>query len=221
MIRRDRVEQAKEQHRDARSFPWLEDVRRDVPYAIRGLVRTPGFTAAAVLTLGLGIGATTTILGVVDAVLLRPLPYPESDRLVHINEVAPPPEPGKPAPPRNITYAQFVEWRAQTTMAPVAAVRWDPQVMAPTPRGTARLSGGLVSPEWFELLGRPATLGRTLLPSDVAEGRNVVSPQRPRLAAILRVRPERARDVDDAPLANLDVDERRADGDRRRDAGRV
>ena len=144
-----------------------------MPYAIRGLVRTPGFTAAAVLTLGLGIGATTTILGVVDAVLLRPLPYPESDRLVHINEVAPPPEPGKPAPPRNITYAQFVEWRAQTTMAPVAAVRWDPQVMAPTPRGTARLSGGLVSPEWFELLGRPAMLGRTLLPSDVAEGRNV------------------------------------------------
>lgn len=168
------VDQTKERHRDERSFPWLEDLRRDVPYAIRGLRRTPGFTVAAVLTLGLGIGATTAILSVVHTVLVRPLPYPESDRLVRITEVAPPPEPGRPSPPRNITYAEFVEWRDRTTtMAPVAATRWDPQVMAPTPSGSARLSGGLVTPEWFELLGAPAMIGRTLIPADAAEGRDV------------------------------------------------
>lgn len=168
------VDQTKERHRDARSLPWLEDLRRDVPYAIRGLRRTPGFTAAAILTLALGIGATVAIVSVANAVILRPLPYPESDRLVHLTDAAPPPVPGKPAPPRSITYAQFVEWREQTTMGPVAAVRWDPQVMVPTPRGAARLSGGLVTAEWFDLLGTPAMLGRALLPSDAAEGRNVV-----------------------------------------------
>jgi putative ABC transport system permease protein len=168
------LDRARELHRDARSFPWLEDLRRDVPYAIRGLRRTPGFTAAAILTLGLGIGATVAIVSVAHAVILRPLPFPESDRLVHLTESAPPPVPGQPSPPRNITYAQFEEWRARTTMGPVAALRWDPQVMAPTPRGTARLSGGLVTPDWFDLLGTPAMLGRTLRPSDAAEGRNVV-----------------------------------------------
>jgi len=169
------VEQTKERQRDARSFPWLEDLRRDIPYAIRGLRRTPGFTLAAILTLGLGIGATTAILSVVNTVLLRPLPYPASDRLVQITQVVPPPEPGKPPPPRVITYAQFAEWRSRTaTMEMVAATRWDPQVMAPTPRGMARLSGGLVTPEWFAMLGTPAMLGRTLVPADVDEGRSVV-----------------------------------------------
>lgn len=168
------IDQTKERHRDERSFPWLEDVRRDVPYAIRGLRRTPGFTVAAVLTLALGIGATTAILSVVNSVFLRPLPYPDSDRIVQVSTVEAPPESGRPAPPRNITYAEFVEWRERTTtLSPVAATSWDPQVMAPTPRGTARFSGGLVTPEWFELLGTTAMIGRTLIPADVAEDRQV------------------------------------------------
>src|SRR5436190_22586760 len=61
---------------------WLDDVRRDVSYAARGLARNPGFAIAAVVTLALGIGATTAVFSVVNAVLLRPLPYTDSDRLV-------------------------------------------------------------------------------------------------------------------------------------------
>ena len=144
-------------------------------------VRSPGLETHARIHArrhphpGLGIGATTAILSVVNTVLLRSLPYPESDRLVQITEVAPPPEPGKPPPPRVITYAQFAEWRSRTTtMEIVAATRWDPQVMAPTPRGMARLSGGLVTPEWFAMLGTPAMLGRTLVPADLDGGRSVV-----------------------------------------------
>jgi putative ABC transport system permease protein len=169
------IEQTKERHRDERSFPWLEDLRRDVPYAIRGLRRNPGFAFAAVLTLALGIGITTAMFGVVNAVLLRPLPYPGADRLVRVRPIGPPSAPGRPSAPPNITYSEFVEWRDRSTsLSPIAALLWDPQVMIPTPAGTARLSGGLVSPEWFELLGVHAMLGRRLLPSDVVDRPDVV-----------------------------------------------
>jgi predicted permease len=78
------VDQVKERHRDTRSFVWLEDARRDVQYAVRTLARAPGFTTAAVLTLALGIGAVTVIYSVLHNVLLDPLPYRDSDRLVNL-----------------------------------------------------------------------------------------------------------------------------------------
>ena len=79
------VEQTKEHHRDARSFRWIDDLQRDVRYAIRSLNRSRAFTMAAMLTLAIGIGATATIVSVVDTVLLQPLPLPDSDRLITIN----------------------------------------------------------------------------------------------------------------------------------------
>src|SRR5437016_13758879 len=71
------VEQTKELHRDARSFRWIDDARRDLQYAVRTLRRAPGFTAVAVLTLALGIGANTAIFALFDAVLLQTLPVRE------------------------------------------------------------------------------------------------------------------------------------------------
>ena len=76
------VEQVKEEVRHARVGRWIEDAAQDVRFGARLLARTPGFTLAAVVALALGIGAATVIYGAVDAVLLRPLPYPEPDRLV-------------------------------------------------------------------------------------------------------------------------------------------
>ena len=83
------VAHAADLHRDARSFTWLDDLQRDVRHAMRMLIRTPGFTAVALLTLALGIGATTAVFSVIQGVLLRPLPYPEPDRLVRV--FGPPP----------------------------------------------------------------------------------------------------------------------------------
>jgi len=61
---------------------WADDLRRDVAYAVRSFARTPGFSIVVILTLALGIGATTAIFSVVRAVILRPLPYAQPDRLV-------------------------------------------------------------------------------------------------------------------------------------------
>jgi predicted permease len=78
------VEQVRERHREARGLPWLDDVVRDVRLAARTLLKERGFTVTAVVTLTIGIGANAAIMSVVDAVLLRPLPYPDAQQIVTV-----------------------------------------------------------------------------------------------------------------------------------------
>lgn len=82
-------EQVKESCRDARGTRWLDDLWQDSRYALRALRNKPGFAAVAILTLALGTGATTVMFTVIDSVLLKPLPYPEADRLVAIHTHTP------------------------------------------------------------------------------------------------------------------------------------
>ncbi|MBV8069934.1 MAG: ABC transporter permease, partial [Acidobacteriaceae bacterium] len=105
----DGLEQRKEECRDARRTQWIENAVQDLQFAIRMLAKTPGFTAAAVLTLALGIGANTAIFSVVNAVLLRPLPYPDPDRIVQLMISSPEWAPGRNAD--TINDEEFLIWR--------------------------------------------------------------------------------------------------------------
>lgn len=153
-----------------------ESIWRDFRYGLRSLARNGSFTLAAVTTLALGIGVTTAVFSIVNTVLLQPLPYHDSDRLVRIVERAAPRTAGGPLPRRtSMSWSEIVEWRARsTTLSALAYTISPPITLMPTPEGSARLSGALVSPNLFSILGAHAQLGRTLDSRDEAPGSNTV-----------------------------------------------
>jgi predicted permease len=96
--------------RRVRSFPWIESLAQDARYALRGFARSPVFTATAVLTIALGIGASTAVFSLVDRILFRPLPYPLAGQLVSMGIVAP------SVDKNEFVFADaYVRWRAQQT----------------------------------------------------------------------------------------------------------
>lgn len=152
----------------------MEGLGRDARYALRALRRSPGFTVVALLTLALGIGATTAIYNVVDTILLQPLPFADSDRLVRVIENVPAYAPGRPLFQRGLTYQEFLEWRARTrTLSDTGGVS-PSQGLVRTTEGTVRLWGGMTSADVFRLFGARAMLGRTLVPADAANPSVVV-----------------------------------------------
>ena len=140
---------------------------QDLRYAFRALRASPGFTAVAVVTLALGIGAATSIYSVVDTILLQPLPFSNSERLVRVVENVPSIFPGRPPIQRGPSYLEFLEWRKRTaTLTDVAAIAQLGQRVVRTADGTARLWGAMTSGNVFTALGVHAQLGRMLGPDD-------------------------------------------------------
>jgi predicted permease len=147
---------AKDLHRDARSFVWAEDLRRDLRHAIRALRRAPGFTLVAVFTLGLGIGVNTTFFTIVNAICLRGLPIDEPDRVMYVS--------GRDPQDRtlNLSYAEFDELRARTTVFErVAAYTITSPTVSDNRQPPSRVLGAYLSAGSFELLGDRPMLGRT------------------------------------------------------------
>ena len=151
------VEQVKESYRERRSLPVVETTLQDLRYGARWLVKHPSFTVVAVLTLALGIGATITIFSVVNAVLLRPLPYPDADRLVYLWSIAP----AQNIRERASAYANVADWREQNQSFEAIAA-FDPTVVTLTGEAEPeQVMSVRASANLFPLLGVAPLLGRT------------------------------------------------------------
>ncbi|MFN7994296.1 MAG: ABC transporter permease [Bryobacteraceae bacterium] len=138
----------------------METLWNDLGYGTRMLLKSPGFTFVAVLTLALGIGANTALFSVVNAVLLTPLPYPEPDRLLKIYQKTAQFDQG------SVSYPNFLDWQKDNhTFQLMAAQRTDDFNL--TGAGEAeRLRGDMVSAQFFPLLGIRPLLGRTFSPEE-------------------------------------------------------
>jgi putative ABC transport system permease protein len=162
------LEQAKELYRDRRGLPALESFFRDLRYALRTLRSNPGFAAVAILTLALGIGANSAIFSVANALLLKPLPFANLDRLVAVRESLP--HQGLKA--TAVSPADFLDWtRQQSAFLHIAAYR----VRSVTLTGGGEpelLRATFVSPDFFSALQTNAAHGRVLLPEESQPGRD-------------------------------------------------
>ena len=166
LIRLGGVEQVHQAVRDRRGLPWLEVFGRDLKYAMRTLSRTPGFSVVAMLVMAIGVGASVSLFTVVHSVLLRPLPFPDSDRLVAIysqdsfwsrNAVAP---------------GDFYDWQKATHGYEQMAIwRWTGFNMSASDGLLPEfLNAGTCSWNLFSTLGITPAVGRAFTPADDNSG---------------------------------------------------
>ncbi|MBV9268939.1 MAG: ABC transporter permease [Acidobacteriaceae bacterium] len=164
LIRIGGLEQIKESYRERAGLPGIEAFWMDLRHAFRLLRKNPAYTAAAIVTLALGIGANTIMFSIVNAVLLKPLPYPGAERMVVIRETL------STGLRTNVSWPDFLDWRAQSrTLRDLAAVQHWPAKVG------YRHSAVVASSEWtttsyFRLLGRSASLGRVFGEADDKPG---------------------------------------------------
>jgi putative ABC transport system permease protein len=165
VIRLGGVTQTAERYRDRRGLPLLDTLRQDVTYAVRVLRKNPAFTATAVLTLALGIGANSAIFSVVNAVLLRPLPFKEPGRLLLAFSTA-----------RNgnrhdvSTYPDFADWRNQNRTFSDMAAFTSRSLTVGIGEETVLVQGKRVTPNIFDVLGVQPALGRAFRPEEDRPG---------------------------------------------------
>jgi putative ABC transport system permease protein len=163
----------KEDHREMRGIRFIEALVQDLKYGLRMLRKNPGFTFVAALTLALGIGANTAIFSVIEAVLLRPLPYHNSERLCML---------WKSVPVRNIewdwtSYPTIRDWQEQSRSFEGMAVILRPEaseVTLQSDAGPEKIQGSKVSGNFFEMLGVKPLLGRAFSDDEARSGDDVV-----------------------------------------------
>ncbi|MES2694114.1 MAG: ABC transporter permease, partial [Verrucomicrobiota bacterium] len=162
------VEQAKEVAREQRGFAWLEQAGQDVRFGLRGLAKAPGFAVVVILTLALGIGATTAIFTLLNALMLRALPVAEPGRLVQVQSLN---------GDESFSYVTFQRFRDQArTLAGIAILQrgFDKRGMIASGMGGTEaesVNAQAVSGSTFGVLGVPAALGRPLTVEDDAPGK--------------------------------------------------
>ncbi|HEX3184508.1 MAG TPA: ABC transporter permease [Pyrinomonadaceae bacterium] len=167
------VDQVEERVREIRMGQFIETLWRDVRTGARALVHSPVFTVVTVLSLALGIGANTAIFSVVNGLLLRPLPYPESEQIVDIWHT--PPQQSFPGLDRfSVSPANYLDWKAQSTAFEQMAVYTDTGLSLSTSNDPLPLIGAVVSSDFFSVLRTNAMQGRTFTPDEERPGRDQV-----------------------------------------------
>jgi putative ABC transport system permease protein len=165
-IRLGGTTQLSETNRELRGSPWLETFLQDARYALRMLRKNPGFTAVAILTLALGIGANTAIFSVVYAVLLKPLPYTHPEQLVTAFQA----NLQEGVPETGVSYPNFEEWRAQNhVFSEMASIQGHQLTL--TGRGEPSVvDTSVITPEYFALLEVKPLAGRIFFSDDGKKG---------------------------------------------------
>lgn len=163
------VEQIKESVRDHRGLPLLDTLWQDLRFAFRMLRKSPAFTAIAILTLALGVGASVAIFGFVDAALLEPLPYANPARLMSVSES------NIESPSWPLSYPDFLDWRRLNRSFSSLAIYSGAGYLLGTRAGPEPIQAERVSTSFFETLGVHPILGRDFRPGeDRLGGPNVV-----------------------------------------------
>jgi predicted permease len=163
------VDTARDSFRQQSGLPFLEVLMQDVRYGARTLRNSPGFTFVAVLTLALGIGANTAIFSVINAVLLRPLPFKEPDKLVQLWETE--------SAPGNfpLTGPDYLDWQEQNKTLEGSALYTWPRSFNASGTGEAQpVTGISTQANFFSVLGVAPAIGRTFAPGEDVEGKNNV-----------------------------------------------
>ena len=149
----------------------MESLVSDVRYAVRNLLRRPGFTIIAVITLALGIGANTAIFSAINALLLNPLPFPELDRIVAVWDK----QPAHGVVHNEVAFANFLDLKAQSkSFEQLALYRW----WSPNLTGIEspeRIQGFLVTANYFDALGVKPIMGRTFVEEENQPGKDAVA----------------------------------------------
>ncbi len=166
LVRFGGSQQAKETHREARGLPLVESLLQDLRFAFRMLRKSPGFTAVAVVTLALGIGANTALFSVINGVLLNPLPFPNAGRIVSMFQ-------DKPNFPKgSISYPNFLDWRQDNrSFQAIAAYRWADGTIRGVGEPEA-VPAQRVSATFFAILGVQPNLGRNFSDDEDRRGAN-------------------------------------------------
>ncbi len=157
---------AEEKARAVWSPVWLDQLRQDLSYGIRMLGRNPGFTTVAVATLALGIGLTTAVFSVFNAVLLRPLPYVDGERIVLVRETF--------RAVGNASVGHFHDWTEHSTVFEHTSAGQGVTYNLADAGDPERIRGMRVTPGYFEVAHMPPALGRYFTASDVDSGGRVV-----------------------------------------------
>ena len=170
MLKFGAVEAIKEEYRDGRGLPFIESVPRDTRHAIRQLRKSPAFAVTAIVTLALGIGANASIFSVINSVILRPLPFADSDRLLSVRSLYTRYEPY----PTELSYPNFFDLRAYNHVFEHLVSYRGSEFTLQTPDQPLHLEGEIVSWDLFPLLRVPLVRGRGFLPQEETRGTNVV-----------------------------------------------